>query len=339
MPTQTSRIMDVVLPVVTIKNTFINLVDEEGEDPEEGQPPRPRRRCASLPPQAKLLSEGAAAAASDGDAASTASWRSGGGSPRGAGGSPPWSQAERWSDMDEGSDSDDGSGPSRRCESPDPWRDPGVSDGDTDCSGSTRAASRVTLCLQNQIAAKDQVATPAPPSGRTPLRTPLRSSRTPLKSGSRMFTPQAPSLPTLPPEVLSVLSAAQAGLSSCPMVCSTKVSEGSMGGAAEVTAEVPAFAPVSDEHLMTCAKTALLGATASGSTVCVLGYGHRPFQDLGDGRFSCTLALVPAEKRRLMCFDICQKGFCPRAGTCRWCHPEQGDLLKVVVRVQRVHAR
>lgn len=344
MPAQTSHVMDVILPVMTIKNTFIDLVDEEGEDPDEGQPPRPRRRCASLPPQAKLPSEGTAAAASDdGDATSTASWRSSGGSLRGAA-APPSSQTERWSDMDDmdgNFDSEDGSGSSHRCRSPDPWSDPGVSDGDTDGSGPARTAknagSRVTLRLQDQIAAEGLAGAeaPAPPAGRTPLR----GGRTPLRSCSRAFTPQTGTeAPPLPPEVRGVLSAARAGLANDPVVCGTKVSEGSMGGAAEVTAEVLASAPVSDEYLMTRAKTALLGAAGSGSVVCVLGHGRRPFQDLGEGRFGCTLALVPAEKQHLMCCDTCRYGFCPRASTCRWCHPGPSDLLKVVVRVQRVRA-
>lgn len=329
MPMQQSRVIDVVLPVMTIRNTFIDFVDEECEDTEGGQPARPRRRCASLPPQAKLPSEGAAAAAVDGDAGSTASWRSGS------------DTTGRWSDTGQECDSDDGSGSSRRCTSPDLWSDPGASDADTDSSASTRAAkSRVTLCLQDHIAAKKEedvgaAGVPAAPagSGRTPLRKVLR---TPLKAGSRMFTPQAP---PLPPEVCYVLSAAQARLASDPAVCDAKVSEGTMGGAVEVTAEVLASAPVSDESLLTRAKTALLEAAGRGTLVYVLGYGRQPFEDLGQGRFGCTLVMMPAEKQHLMCFDTCQYGSCPRAGTCRWCHPGPADLLKVVVHVRRLHAR
>lgn len=60
--------------------------------------------------------------------------------------------------------------------------------------------------LEDQIAAKGRVAAPAPPSGRTPLG----GSRTPLKSCARTFTPQAPSLHTLPPEALEDLEGARA---------------------------------------------------------------------------------------------------------------------------------
>jgi len=47
-----------------------------------------------------------------------------------------------------------------------------------------------------------------------------------------------------------------------------------------------------------------------------------------------SVACLPAGAEGLMCWDMFQKGHCPRHGQCRWYHPQKSDIGKVKVTVR-----
>merc|ERR1719183_1285170 len=83
------------------------------------------------------------------------------------------------------------------------------------------------------------------------------------------------------------------------------------------------------------AKAALLNAATQSESTYILGYGDTPFKDLDPLSFSATIGCVPAAHHDSACWEIYEKGFCPRCATCRWKHPSETDMMRVIVMIKK----
>jgi hypothetical protein len=153
--------------------------------------------------------------------------------------------------------------------------------------------------------------------------------RTKLKAKARMFEP----ISMLPQDMRNVLNAAQAALCTAPKITNVQVSEEYFGGTTKI---VGSYAKGSLQvfelvKILSIVKMALLDAAAESSNTYIVGYLKQPFSNVGANGFSGRLGTVSAADEETVCWDTYQKGFCPRPATCRWCHPCDADLMKIVV--------
>jgi hypothetical protein len=194
----------------------------------------------------------------------------------------------------------------------------------------SKAKVALNLCLCLPELEAEQVL-PVPQAPKTSLRQVLQSD-------SKPFTPVA----TQMEEAGAVVSAARIAIMQSPHVIWAEIQESTTDGpTATIVAEIaPGACGVDTEALnaaaLAGAKSALLEAAASSSCVYIMGYLVEPFQEHGvesgvKAGFTAHLGFVPASEESRACWDTYQKGFCPRLATCRWCHPHQTDLVKVVV--------
>jgi len=136
-------------------------------------------------------------------------------------------------------------------------------------------------------------------------------------------------------DVHAVIASAQEAMRLNDHVKQVSLTSGPMGGATGILAEVRGGVDKGSSAL-TAAKAALLAAAERSETVYVMGYAANPFRDYGDTGFKCWVGHLPTSLRGKGCWDNLQKGFCPRRSSCRWCHVEAPDLLRVVVRLQAI---
>lgn len=82
------------------------------------------------------------------------------------------------------------------------------------------------------------------------------------------------------------------------------------------------------DHVLASAKAAILAASENSQGTYVVGYRLQPFMDSPLG-FSAILAHIsrPGEA----CWDLLQWGTCRFEGSCRWRHPEERATLGVMV--------
>lgn len=160
------------------------------------------------------------------------------------------------------------------------------------------------------------------------------SLRTTLNRKANLFRPtlQAP-----PAELLGVVGAAHAALAQDVQVCRAHVMQGPMGGVTTVVAEVWDLAAALD-RLLDLARQAILRATDDSALAYVMSSECQPFKAFGTTGISASVAYMPLELQQKACWDMCRRGSCPRPQYCRWSHPTVHDLIQLVVVVKSVCA-
>jgi len=156
------------------------------------------------------------------------------------------------------------------------------------------------------------------------------NERQKLKASAKPFQ----SVRAPPTEVTAVISNAAKVVSSVPGVLDVQVNDGGMGGTTMIVAEV------SNSHadihcLLSVAKDSLLKSAADSENTYVFGYGGHAFNHLDDTSFSAKVVCVPVAHRSTACWDTYEKGRCPRFGKCRWDHPAEMDMIRLIVMVKR----
>lgn len=160
--------------------------------------------------------------------------------------------------------------------------------------------------------------------------------KTKLSSKARMFE-----LP-LPTDMRNVLLAATASMRHIPKLLNVQMSDGKLGGETTIVfSHARGLQTFDFVKILATVKMVLLDAASSSEETYVMGYDGKPFSATGTGKnttwgFSCKLSSVPAHAADTTCWDTYRTGFCPRASTCRWCHPLDSDLLTVVVMLRPV---
>lgn len=168
--------------------------------------------------------------------------------------------------------------------------------------------------------------TPPPPP---PVKIEAPAVRTKLSSAARPF---ASSLaPTA--GIQMVLSAAKNVFECDPGVFDVQMVEGVMGGTWTIVAHTrgPFRNP---RYLLGMVKNALLTTAEHSRDTYILGYDVKPFTKIDKCSFSATLSTIPDAQQKNACWDSYTNGFCPRRISCRWTHPAESQVMRLVVRIQ-----
>lgn len=152
---------------------------------------------------------------------------------------------------------------------------------------------------------------------------------TKLNRKARLFEPISP---PFPPDMRSVITAAETALRDHPKISNVHVSEGSLGSITTIVGTYPTGLSIFYlMRMLTIVKTAILDAAGKSAETYVIGYANEPFSNVGRSGFSMKMGMVPAEREASICWDTYQNGCCSRRSTCRWCHPSDAELAQVVV--------
>jgi len=82
------------------------------------------------------------------------------------------------------------------------------------------------------------------------------------------------------------------------------------------------------------AKNALEGSTASQRAVSLLS--ARMHKESHGYSLRSTIACVPESEEQRVCWDMFQKGFCPRRQRCQWHHPMESDTVRIKISVRHL---
>jgi len=82
------------------------------------------------------------------------------------------------------------------------------------------------------------------------------------------------------------------------------------------------------------AKTALESSTASQHAVSLLS--ARMHKESHGYSLRSTVACVPESEEQRVCWDMFQRGFCPRRQRCQWHHPMESDTVRIKISVRHL---
>jgi len=173
--------------------------------------------------------------------------------------------------------------------------------------------SRVTLSLADMVAAEG-----------------TEKARCKLKATARPFM----SARSPPADVTAVIASAVEVLSCGDDIYDVKVQDGGMGGTTMILAK--SSSPDPDPlWIFSLVKDALLNSAEQSENTYILGYGEQPFKNLDQLSFGASIGCVPAAHQDTCCWDFYEKGCCPRFATCRWNHPAETDMMRIIVMIKR----
>jgi len=176
--------------------------------------------------------------------------------------------------------------------------------------------SKVTLSLVEMVCAEDASNT----DGKV---------RSKLSSKARVFE----SVRQPPEEARAVIAATVAALWQSKDIVDVQVHDGGMGGTTMIMADSSSDDPDA-LWAFSLAKDALLNSAEQSENTYILGYGARPFNNLDALSFSANIACVPVDHRNTACWETYEKGFCPRCTACRWDHPAEADMMRVIIMIK-----
>lgn len=179
-------------------------------------------------------------------------------------------------------------------------------------ASSIEAKGKVTLSLVDMVSAEAAKA-----------RCKLQATARPFKSV------RAP-----PSEVTAMMAHAVEVLSSIEGVIDVQVNDGGMGGTTMILTSCDSRGDAN--VIASRVQDALLSSAEQSNSTYVLGYDAKPFNKLDSLSFSTTIACVPAAHQDTACWDTYSQGFCPRRATCRWCHPSETDMMRIIVMTKMV---
>jgi hypothetical protein len=214
---------------------------------------------------------------------------------------------------------------------PDRWCDQDPSDCCSDCTDDGDALYQGVESLSELSLEKL-----APPeTGKCKVKLSLddmvnEQSRRRLRSQARPFT----SSRTPPGEVVKMVANAVEVLMTSKDIVDVHVHDGGMGGTTMIMAQSSCAKP-DPQWTFSLVKDALLNTAEQSESTYVLGYGARPFNNLDALSFSANIAHVPAAHRETACWDHYEKGFCSSYSSCRWSHPSEIDMMRIVVMIKK----
>jgi hypothetical protein len=159
------------------------------------------------------------------------------------------------------------------------------------------------------------------------------ASRSKLRSRARPFQ----SARDPPQEVKTLISRAAQAFQYSLNVVDVQVQSGGMGGTTLIDGEyVDAFPDAS--MIFPLVKDAILHAAVQSENTYVMGYNVRPFNDLDSLSFSMNIACVPSAHQNTACWDTYENGICTRHSSCKWAHPAELDMMRVIVSLKKRQA-
>mmetsp|Transcript_44836 Transcript_44836/g.80672 ORF Transcript_44836/g.80672 Transcript_44836/m.80672 type:complete len:323 (-) Transcript_44836:420-1388(-) len=164
-----------------------------------------------------------------------------------------------------------------------------------------------------------------------PVNSAAPVTRTRLRAAARPFA----SVRALPTGIQMLMQAAKSALECDPSVGSVQIFEGAMGRTCTMTVHTAGAHCQHPRCYLTVAKNALLTSAERLRDTYILGYDVKPFTKIDKCSFSATLATIPYEQEKTACWDSYKNGHCPRRIRCRWTHPSEGQVMRLVIRVQQ----
>jgi hypothetical protein len=141
------------------------------------------------------------------------------------------------------------------------------------------------------------------------------------------------SVSQLPVEVNTIIAHAAEVLGSDYGVEDVQVHSRGMGSTTMLVGHCRSASPDVD-LIFQLVKDTLLRDAAQSDNTYILGYTARPFVHVDALSFSLNLGYVPAAHQNTACWDFYKNGFCRRA-SCRWDHPKEMDMMRVIVMIKR----
>jgi len=155
------------------------------------------------------------------------------------------------------------------------------------------------------------------------------TGRTRLKAQARPFQ----SIRAPDPETSMIINDTQEVLRSICGITDVEVIDGGMSGTTMLVAK--AGCGLEDvRQVLTFAQETLLSSAERSENTYILGYNARPFHNLDSSSFSATIVRVPIGHQDTACWDTYENGTCPRCKNCRWDHPSDTDMMRVIVMVK-----
>jgi hypothetical protein len=159
----------------------------------------------------------------------------------------------------------------------------------------------------------------------------LCTERSKLRSSARLFR----SARDPPDEVNALISCAAEAFRNCHEIVDVQVQNGGMGGTTMIVAQACSMEPDAS-MIFPFIKDAVLTAAAQSEKTYIMGYNVRPFNDLDPLSFSMNVACVPAAHENSACWETYENGICPRKNCCRWDHPAELDMMRVIVILKKM---
>jgi len=230
-------------------------------------------------------------------------------------------------------------------------RDTDLEETRSNCSESTASPSSSSMapgCFDEIFSDHDEIQTSTQEKGKVTLslsdmvnngkKTQISlveccASRSKLRSRARPF--QSAREP--PQEVKTLISRAVQAFQCSPNIVDVQLQSGGMGGTTMIDAEtVEAFPDAS--LVFPLVKDAILNAAVQSESTYVMGYNVRSFNDLDALSFSFNVACVPKDHESTACWETYENGICPRHSSCRWKHPAELDMMRVIVSLKKKDA-
>lgn len=183
-----------------------------------------------------------------------------------------------------------------------------------------KAAHPIVLNLEECLAAN------------IPKEASASTQRSKLSSAARTFQPITAVVGRGPvsEDIHMVVMAAVTALKVDKRISCVSLNEGALGEMTTIVANVRSN--VQEDGLsLAPVKTALLQAAERTQSAYILGYSTRPFKDISALSFKTWIALLPIEHQDIACWESFEKGFCPRGGSCCWCHPHRSSMVQLTV--------
>jgi hypothetical protein len=132
----------------------------------------------------------------------------------------------------------------------------------------------------------------------------------------------------------AVVNAAYYALLSSGQTHKIKIDQGAQGSSSTlIVAELQSGHRSRCYDVVHAARRALEDVTSNSKSVALLSKRVQR-DDRGGYSLRSSVACIPEDMEDRVCWDLFQKGHCPRRTTCKWYHPQESDIFKVKIVVR-----
>jgi len=131
--------------------------------------------------------------------------------------------------------------------------------------------------------------------------------------------------------VEAVIDAIQGELKSCSQVCNISIQKHTNRKSILISAKLQP-GPLSAHEVVDRTRQALSAVTTRLRTVSLLS--ARVQRDDTSYSLRTSLVCIPEGGEDSVCWDLFNKGYCPRRGQCQWYHPQVSDTVRMKVSIR-----
>jgi hypothetical protein len=132
----------------------------------------------------------------------------------------------------------------------------------------------------------------------------------------------------------AVIKAAYYALLSSGQTQNIKIDQGAHGASSTlIVAELQNGQRSRCYDVVHAARRALEDVTSNSKSVALLSKRIQK-DDRGGYSLRSSVACIPEDMEDRVCWDLFQRGHCPRRATCKWYHPQESDIFKIKIAVR-----